>query len=296
MQKYTRGITVFTPTYNRAGNLSKLYESLLAQKNKDFEWLIVDDGSTDGTKEVVEEFIGEKKVDIRYIYKENGGKHTALNIGMHSAKREYFVCIDSDDYLEEDAIDSIIECVNRIRPDGIIAYKRELGKDGIIGDEFPKGMTYSTLFDLTSYYSCNGDKTLIHRTELLEPIYIPEPKCVKFFPEAYVFDRFDEKHRSFLLRKSICVCEYLDDGYSSNYRKLLINNAVSFKWSNGERIDMPCKFKQRFISAFRYDAYSMLARSKEGKYRGKHKAMLVIAFPVGLIIYMAHSIYKKKYM
>ena len=119
---------------------------------------------------------------------------------------------------------------------------------------------------------------------------------MKFFPEAYVFDKFDERYSSFLLRKSICICEYLDNGYSSNYRKLLINNAVSFKWSHAERIDMPCKFKQRFIAAFRYDAYAMLARSKEGKYKGKHKAMLVIAFPVGLAMYIVYSIYKKKHM
>lgn len=296
MQKYREGITVFTPTYNRADKLERLYKSLLIQDNEHFEWLIVDDGSTDATKERVQKFIDEEKINIRYIYKENGGKHTALNVGMHKAEYEYFVCIDSDDYMAEGAINAIMECAYKVKPLGIIAYKTEYNSGKIIGDQFPDNVKYSTLFSLMNNYGCNGDKTIIHRTELLEEIYIPEPIGVKFFPETYMFDKFDEKYESFLLRKSICICEYLEEGYSLNYRALLINNAVSFKWSHAERIDFPCKFKQRFIAAYRYDAYAMLAKSKEGKYKGKHKLMPIIAFPAGLAMYIVYSRYRKKYM
>ena len=98
-------ITILTPTYNREKTLKRAYESLLAQTNKDFEWIVVDDGSSDNTKSLIEGFINESKLDIRYIYKTNGGKHTALNVGTAEAKGELLLILDSDDYLSEDAIE-----------------------------------------------------------------------------------------------------------------------------------------------------------------------------------------------
>lgn len=98
-------ITVLTPTYNREKTLKRAYESLLSQSKKDFEWIIVDDGSTDNTKSLIEGFINENKLDIKYIYKTNGGKHTALNVGTNKAKGELLLILDSDDYLSDDAIE-----------------------------------------------------------------------------------------------------------------------------------------------------------------------------------------------
>ena len=94
-------LTIFTPTFNRAHTLVRLYEGLLKQTEKVFEWLIVDDGSTDGTKNLVEGFIQERKLNIRYFYQENQGKHIAINKGVSEARGNYFLTIDSDDYLLE---------------------------------------------------------------------------------------------------------------------------------------------------------------------------------------------------
>ena len=97
-------ITVLTPTYNRERTLTKAYNSLVEQECKEFEWLIIDDGSKDNTKKLVDKFIKENKISIRYFLKKNGGKHTALNYGIPKSKGDLILILDSDDYLSKDAI------------------------------------------------------------------------------------------------------------------------------------------------------------------------------------------------
>ena len=101
-------ITVYTPTYNRANLLQNLYKSLLQQTYRNFEWLIIDDGSTDNTKQVVNGFISQGIIDIRYFYKQNGGQHTALNMGIEKAEGTLLMDVDSDDYLTDNALERIV--------------------------------------------------------------------------------------------------------------------------------------------------------------------------------------------
>ena len=108
-------ITILTPTYNRGENLKKLYKSLLKQKDNRFEWLIVDDGSTDGTKKIIDEFLMDSKINIKYLYKKNGGKHTALNLGIKEINTDLIFIVDSDDYLNDNAIQSINEVHEKYR-------------------------------------------------------------------------------------------------------------------------------------------------------------------------------------
>ena len=100
-------LTIFTPTYNRAYSLERLYKSLVTQSLKDFEWLVVDDGSTDNTEELINKFVSDNKVKICYFKQENGGKHRAINRGAAMAQGDYFLIVDSDDYLTSDAVESI---------------------------------------------------------------------------------------------------------------------------------------------------------------------------------------------
>ena len=101
-------VTILTPTYNRSKFLKKLYDSLLSQTNKNFEWLIVDDGFTDNTKTIIEHFIDENLIKIKYIKKENGGKHTALNVGIKEISTKYTFIVDSDGLLVDSPIQTII--------------------------------------------------------------------------------------------------------------------------------------------------------------------------------------------
>ena len=132
-------ITIFTPAYNRAHLLQRLYDSLLIQTYKNFEWLIVDDGSTDNTKQIVDKFIEENKLQIKYIYKDNGGKHTAINTGVQQAKFDLFLIVDSDDFLPEDAVSLTFKAWQNVKDNskvcGIIGLS-QFTKGKIIGDKF----------------------------------------------------------------------------------------------------------------------------------------------------------------
>ena len=132
-------ITICTPTYNRGNLLGKLYESLKKQNYKSFQWLIIDDGSIDNTEEIVAQFIKEKVINIRYIKKENGGKHTALNLAIDEAEGELFWIVDSDDYIADDSLNYMWDQWNNIKDKSEFA-----GISGLRGYENGKviGNTY----------------------------------------------------------------------------------------------------------------------------------------------------------
>lgn len=290
-KKLLPGITVFTPTYNRAHTLPRLYESLLEQEGA-FEWLVVDDGSTDGTGALVASFAAQEKVPIRYVYKENGGKHTALNEGIRQAEREFFLCLDSDDALAPGAIEKLTDCIRKEAPAGIIAYKSLMDSDARIGPAFPENLAEGTLYDLINIHGCAGDRTLVYRTDILAKNLIPEPTGVKFFPETYLYDRFDESYTSVLLRQVICRCEYQQGGYSDSFRLLMIRNALAMKWFYAARIDMSGSLKLRLGNLYRYVAFSLLAPGKTGRYRGKYRYLLPLAWPKGLAMYIVYGYYR----
>ena len=111
MERKMPTLTVFTPLYNRKDTLKRTYESLCRQTCKDFEWLIIDDGSTDNPYKEIEEWIRrDNGFKIRYIYKENGGMHTAHNTAYENINTELNTCIDSDDYMPDDAVEKILNC------------------------------------------------------------------------------------------------------------------------------------------------------------------------------------------
>lgn len=216
-------LTIFTPTYNRGELLKKLYLSLCKQKNKNFCWLIVDDGSTDNTKQIVEKFISEQKLDISYVLQPNSGKHVAHNLGVRLCKTELFFCVDSDDYLTSNAVQEILDIWNTLSANeinkisGIVAY-RGTSDMNIIGTEFPLAMDVSPLNYLYSNGK-KGDTALIYRTEVLRQYPFPVFGGEKFLRENIAYDLIDEKYSLLVLRKIIYICEYLDDGLSKNSTK-----------------------------------------------------------------------------
>ena len=159
-------LTVFTPTYNRAYTLHKCYESLKSQTNQDFKWLIIDDGSSDNTKELVQKWIDENNLDITYHYQENQGMHGAHNTAYELIDTELNVCIDSDDYMPEDAVEKILNYWKEHKSDdlagliGLDAY--ENGE--VIGTKLPDNLKSETLFDLYQKRKVKGDKKIVYRT------------------------------------------------------------------------------------------------------------------------------------
>ena len=137
-----KALTVFTPTYNRAHLLGRVYESLCGQTCRDFEWLVVDDGSTDGTEELVRKWIAEEIIPVRYIYKENGGLYTGYNTAYANIETELNVCIDSDDAMPPDAVEKILSVWKQKGSDkyaGIIGLDVDMDTLEPIGGRFPEG-------------------------------------------------------------------------------------------------------------------------------------------------------------
>ncbi len=220
-------ITVFTPSYNRKEKLKDLYLSLLKQGDASFEWLIVDDGSSDKTKEYIEELKGENKIKINYFYKENGGKQSAYNVGLDNAKGDIFFCIDSDDILNENAL-AEIESDFRNLDDNVagVMYLQGYITDNskVIGTKFPKDDMIDTYYNIYNKYKVSGDKLIVFKTDVAKEFYFPIIAGEKFIPEALIYNRISLKY-SFLCKNSIMAYkEYLNDGYSANYFNLVKRN------------------------------------------------------------------------
>lgn len=224
-------LTIFTPTYNRANLLGRLYKSLKEQSRKDFVWLIVDDGSSDNTKAIIDGFISENEINIRYIYRENGGKMRAHNQGVMLCDTELFFCVDSDDYITCDAVENIYNCWEEKKNlysgtkdvGGIVAHKGKSETELLGSTEFPKNAGFSTLRGL--YLSgFRGETTLIFKTEALKRHLFPEFDGEKYVPEDVVYDKIDSEYELIVMDKIITVCELVSEGYTDQAAKLRKDN------------------------------------------------------------------------
>ena len=219
-------LTVFTPTYNRAYCLRALYESLCAQTNKDFEWLIVDDGSSDNTRELVQAFIEENKIQIKYHAQTNSGKHVAHNKGVELCETELFVCVDSDDALTANAVDVILHKYEAVKNQKILGlYLRKQYPDGRwMASAYPKGIEKIGITDLYHNYPFTGDTVIVLKTELIKPYSFPVFEGERFVTEKVLYNQLNHIAPMLLCDEAIYTAEYLPDGYTKNIQKLIANN------------------------------------------------------------------------
>ena len=223
-------LTIFTPTYNRAYCLKNLYESLKCQTNREFVWLIVDDGSTDETKELVTNFILENQIKIIYKYKQNGGKHTALMRGIELTNSELFVCVDSDDTLTKDAVEIILDRYAKTSDENLLGYYyRRITKDKKnIASAYPYGMDRVGITDLYNKYGFSGDTMIVLKTKLIEGYKFPVFEGERFVTERVLYNQLNHIAPMLLCEEGIYVSEYLEDGYTVNASRLTMNNPYGF--------------------------------------------------------------------
>lgn len=255
-------LTVFTPTYNRQDCLRRCYESLAAQTCRDFTWLVIDDGSSDGTGELVRGWMAEGKIDIRYFYKENGGMHTAHNAAYELIDTELNVCLDSDDRMPEDAVAAILECWRRHGHDGLAGLAgldADMKTGALIGSPFEVDGGETTL---TGYYARGGkgDKKLVYRTALMQslppyPVFPGE----KYVGLGYKYMLADQVAPLRTMNKVLCLVEYRQDGSSLNMMRQYVRNPRGFAFLRREAMLLQPSALRRFVEAAHYVASSILA-------------------------------------
>ena len=285
-------LTIFTPTYNRASYLQRLYDSLLKQTEIDFEWLIVDDGSSDNTEEVANSFVEEKKILIRYLKKANGGKHTAYNYALEHAAGDWLLCVDADDYLANDAIAHIFERISTLNYKmGIVAYKEDQsGKR--LSDLFPTHINQCKLSDLTLRYNCSGEFTLIYPTQIAAKYKFPVFSGEKFIGECVIYDQIDKECPVCFLPYPITVCEYLADGYSNNFGSLMGRNPSGFCLYFLQRIDLQVKLLPRIIHASKYWCFRWISGNNTLTYHGKHKLLVAFSVMPGVLFRIYYKLFR----
>ena len=286
-------LTVFTPAYNRAHTLPRTYQSLVEQECKDFVWMIIDDGSTDNTSELVKEWINRNNgFEIRYIYKENGGMHTAHNVAYENIDTELNVCIDSDDAMAKDAVRKILDKWEVVREKG---YAGIIGLDAdfsnnIIGKGFPSELKETTVI---GYYNNggSGDKKLVYRTDIINQ-YPPYPvfEGEKYVALAYKYRLIDQQYKMAVLDEILCNVEYQSDGSSMNMLKQYLKNPKGFAFWRKICMEYTDSKKRLFMECIHYVSSSIICKNKYFISESPKKCMTFLAIPFGILL----TIYIKK--
>ena len=287
-------ITVFTATYNRVKYLNILYESLLKQKYKDFEWLIVDDGSTDETKKLIEKYIAEAKINIRYFYQENKGKYKCINKGIELANGELFFIVDSDDFISNNALEKIMLWVQQLKKEenlkdfiGVAGLKANY-KHKIVGTTHEFDYLDATTLEYRYKYKIKGDKAEVFFLNELKKYKFPIiDESEKFQTEAIIFNKMSQDGKKFRwYNDEIYYCEYLEDGLTMNSHKRRIENWNGYIYYYNQIIncDIPYIEKIREISnyyRFGLNKYSLFKLNR----CIKSNILSIMCIPLGLIYF-----------
>ncbi len=262
-------VTVFTPTYNRAYRLPDLYHSLQKQTCKDFEWLVIDDGSTDDTSELFEKWKDEKSFSIRYIKQSNGGKHRAVNHGVKEANGELFYIVDSDDILPPEAMQRIINQYLPIKNDvsfgGICGLKAFYNGEKV-GGECNFGTLDCTSLDFRYKYQIKGDMAEVIRTSVFKEFPFPEIEGERFCPEALIFNRIATKYKLRYFYEKVYLCEYLEDGLTASIVKVRMKSPQTSTMFYSELFYMPIPLSQKIKAAINYWRFAYCLDNNKPKY------------------------------
>lgn len=250
-------LSILTPTYNRSYRLKNLYESLKRQSNMDFEWIVVDDGSTDNTKEYIDELLGSTNFPIKYIYKENGGKHTAINVGVEQIETPLTMIVDSDDCLLPNAVDLIGVYYLKYQNDyriGVFSFLR-CDKNGraIISldrDEFVESYIKYRIFENRS-----GDMAEVFYTNILKDFPFPQYENEKFLSEDVVWIRIGLKYQYVFINYPIYQCEYLADGLTANDKPMKFSSPKGSMLRGKMLMTPECGLRSRIKGAIIYNCY-----------------------------------------
>jgi glycosyltransferase involved in cell wall biosynthesis len=282
-----KSITVFTPTYNRAYCLGQLYESLLRQTSSDFVWMIIDDGSSDNTKELVQSWMNEHQIEIDYIYQENQGMHGAHNTAYQNITTWLNVCIDSDDFMPDNAIECILSHKKALLDSqlaGLIALDADR-KGAVLGSTIPTEIKTARLNDLYYKHGMTGDKKVVIKTEVVKqfplyPIYPGE----RLVPLGTLYLLIDQQYQWLCTNDVLCIVEYLPDGSSNTILKQYKVSPKGFGYSRILKMKYAPTFSEKFKSAIHLVSSAVFAKEMKMLWQSPNILLTILAIPLGLAL------------
>lgn len=282
-------LTIFTPAYNRAHTLGRTYESLLRQSCMDFEWLVIDDGSIDSTRQLVKGWISEGKIPIRYIYKDNGGLYTGYNTAYANINTELCVCVDSDDFMPDNAVELII---NHWKKYGNEKYAGITGLDFLldgkpIGGYFPENLKEGHLIDLSLKRIHSGDTKQVMRTELMKLVapQIGFPGEKNFNP-VYMLLQVDNEYPSLFINQNLCFVEYqTQDSMSAGIFRQYLDSPRSFAKLRLLYMSLKRKtFKSDLRNCIHYNSSCVISHDDKWLKNSPLKVMTIMTRPLGWLL------------
>lgn len=292
----SKTLTIFTPAYNRAHTIKRTYDSLCRQTCKDFEWLVVDDGSTDNTRQLVKGWIEEGLIPIRYVYQENQGMHGAHNTAYKHITTELNTCIDSDDWMPDDAVEKIVACWKRNSSEkvaGIIGL--DAMPDGqVIGDRFPDGLKEITLRGFHESLKGVGDKKLVYRTDVIcnTPEY-PLFEGERYVGLIYKYHMVDEKYPLLVSNDVFVIVDYQDDGSSRGMWRQYWNNPKGFAFLRKYDMLQTHLWKRKLEDNIHYVSHSIRSRNWHFIQDSPMRCLTFFSILPGLMLYLVNMYYVK---
>lgn len=290
-------LTVFTPAYNRAHTIGRTYESLCRQTSKDFEWLVVDDGSSDNTRELISGWISEEKIPIRYVYQANQGMHGAHNTAYENITTELNVCIDSDDWMPDDAVEKIITFW---KENGSDKYAGFIGLDqystgGVLGELLPVDRKETTFREMHEVFKMRKDKKYVYRTSVIKK-YLPYPvfEGEKYYSLASVYAKIDKDYKLLMTNDILAIIDYQDEGSSRGMWKQYWTNPRGMAHMRKTDMKEALTFKRKVVSNIHYVSHSI--RSKNWKFIQESPIpwLTILALLPGTILYWVNRYHVKK--
>ncbi len=284
-------LTVFTPTYNRAHLIGRVYESLCQQTCQDFEWLVIDDGSTDNTREVIAQYIAEQRIAIRYIWQENGGLYTGYNTAYANITSPLNVCIDSDDFMPENAVELIRQTWNERGGEqyaGIIGLDFYADKKQPIGGYFPKDLNEVYLHDLYLYRIHIGDAKQVMRTDLMRHIapQIGFPDEKDFNP-IYMLLQVCDTLPLLVINENLCWVDYQKTGMAADIFKQYVRSPHSLiKMRKMEMNLQRNTFRNLLRLNIHYVSSCLIACNKHWLKDSPKPLLTLLMAPFGFILYL----------
>lgn len=281
-------ITIFTPTYNRAYCLPRIYESLLRQTNKDFHWLVIDDGSTDGTQSLVQGWEKEGLISMRYIFQSNKGMIGAHSTAHSLIDTELCMCLDSDDYMVDNAIERIIYLWDKHGYPGAAGLVGlEAYKDGtIVGSLLPESIKEERFSVL--YAKCRkfGDKAIVHNTRVFQK-YLPYPSFndEKFRVTSYLYLLIEREHKLLAFNEVFIIAEYMSDGLTNNLFEQYRTSPKSFAFYRIAKMRASLTYWDKFRNAVHYVSSSFMAKDRNFLKNTPYKLTTILAIPLGVVLY-----------